>query len=1338
MNDPSAGVPAQTIRKHVAGGRVTFALGAKVGPYRVVRKIGSGGMGAVYEVVHEMLHQRFALKSFFLEGNSAQDRADTEARFLLEARVTSQMHHTGIVSVQTLDRDPETGLYYFVMEYVAMSRERRAQLLASAFTDGEAWRQGAAVPDASELAVGLSLEDLYRAAREKHQPINQALLRRLLLDVADALAYAHAFGAGILHRDIKPANILVRADGHAVIADFGVAKVLDKRLRGAMLGGQGRSLSLRMDEKGEAYHLILGTRDYMAPELLAGAPPSPQTDLFALGAVAYQLLTCEPFGPGAKEPSAFGVSRAWDKLVVGCLYHEPGDRWQSVAEFRDRLQQLDLDALPPKERRAARAASRAARKQAILMRRAARRAAGEGWIGPAAWGMTLLAALCFALFGWLRRDEAASSRAVMSFPEAPEWVMFEGIQLGGRAYLAMVHPDVCGVVEVPERLAGRQIRAILPDAIAQCSHVTAISAQVSLPPELAGMSTRAPEVLDNGRRFQLAPATYTLLPGGRALRLERVTLNSKRTCYLPGVVGGLPVEEMASDALLGVKAGATVVLPPTLLRVQLGALRKSLGVWVVLNPGAPKPGVEAYAEPEVPRAKEAPLAAAQPVQTQARRVQQPATPASKPATPAPKATIQHAGLCFQRGGNGSGLVLTAAPGPFTDDLIIPERVDNLPVVAIGKGAFTEAPGDFRRVVMPSTLQTIGQEAFAGKVLGEVVLNEGLKTLGERAFANCTIDKITFPASLETLPYKVFEGATFNCDIVLPGNISTLERDAFAQIDATHHEIFLSTAVTELPIGTFWEAKQIKSIHLPGVTTVPTFGLTCLPDNVPEGGSIDLFFQAPKVTFAVDSLSLAKRATRYNSVVVLHAGANTTFELEEGFLENARTRLERRMGNTVQHWSRERQAWVDGAVSRDEWVGISELDGSITLAICRVGYRKHLTVPARLQGREVRAISGATFDDCEAETIDLPDTIRYLHNAAFIRMTHLKRVVLPAQLDCSGRTRSRGVYAPRAYYAFQWCTALEEVVFQNPIDEIPGAFFSHCRSLKYVIIKGTDKPPKLDRDPFEDTPPEGVLMVLEPKGAPPCYYLCLAGKQPELLSEQAEAVRQYLASRAQRAVAEVKSEPAAEPNAEREIIVLKAGNSKVKAALQFDAKRHAYTLTALGRTKPNSSLELPDSHEGIAIDRVAAGAMDNLASNVNLRLHGSVTFEPDACPKNAPSALGFPKASPPCFSVDSFPPNKIPRLVAIYADGTTERFNPFFRTDSALYLFTPRGYWLYSLRPNKTLSAFTVPSSVHDSPVIGVLPGACRNTPNLAEFNPPNNTDFKISPGAFDGTRLQTK
>lgn len=449
----------RTLRMETLVEQVVFKTGTTLGPYRILRQIGRGGMGTVYEAEHTMLHQHFAVKTLTLRGKTAEDRREGATRFLQEARVTAQMHHAGIVSVQTLETDATTGALYFVMEYVAMSPARREALMASALGNAAVWNTPAPSSGKGPL-VPLSLEDLVQRANRCRGRIHPMLVRRILMDVCSALMYAHGFGEGIIHRDIKPANILIRPDGRAVVTDFGVAKILDDTFRREILRHQERSLSLRVEADGSAYHMVLGTEEYMAPELRAGAPPSPKTDLYALGVMAYQLLTGEIFSGSSAPPSAFGLPKLWDRVILGCLCADPERRWPDVAAFRHALE--------------------------VLPRRTFARKVAR-WILWGLGGMAVAALGAGLLWGAPERGKnpnggPPSDGMWVPRPQLGLYLRFE--QVAGGVRLVRLHPDFCGRLVLPERFHGQRVVAVRNEAFYGCSHLTEVVAPegVKLPP----------------------------------------------------------------------------------------------------------------------------------------------------------------------------------------------------------------------------------------------------------------------------------------------------------------------------------------------------------------------------------------------------------------------------------------------------------------------------------------------------------------------------------------------------------------------------------------------------------------------------------------------------------------------------------------------------------------------------------------------------------------------------------------------------------------------------------------------------------------------------------------
>jgi eukaryotic-like serine/threonine-protein kinase len=267
------------------------------GRYRVLGRIGAGGMGVVYRVEHLHLGKVAAMKVLAPE---TAEKPEMLRRFRVEAQAVSRLNHPNIV--QTFDFGQADGAFYLVMEYV------RGDDLAALLRRDGAW----------------SFE---RAAK-------------LFIQVCSGLTDAH--DAGIVHRDLKPENLMVvkRRDGneHVKVLDFGLAK-LRERTDGAGVSSQGQ---------------VLGTPYYMSPEQVRGEPLDARADVYSLGATLYRVLTGEP---PFDAPSPMGVlakhitddvvpprKRApmlppdADRIVLRAMAKSPRDRFASAAEVQAELE----------------------------------------------------------------------------------------------------------------------------------------------------------------------------------------------------------------------------------------------------------------------------------------------------------------------------------------------------------------------------------------------------------------------------------------------------------------------------------------------------------------------------------------------------------------------------------------------------------------------------------------------------------------------------------------------------------------------------------------------------------------------------------------------------------------------------------------------------------------------------------------------------------------------------------------------------------------------------------------------------------------------------------------
>jgi serine/threonine protein kinase len=268
----------------------------RFGRYEIVAELGRGAMGVVYKARDPQIERIVAVKTVSMWGQEPDEKAEFRMRFMNEAQAAGRLHHAGIVSIFDVGENPENQDPYIVLEYVS----------------------------------GESLNRVL--ARQKKLPLTKAL--QLAEEIAGALDYAHA--QGVVHRDIKPGNILVTEDGHAKIADFGIAKL---NLAHFTLPGR-----------------VMGTPAYMAPEQLSGEGVDGRSDLFSLGVILYALVTGHsPFqGNSAttvcfkvanREPvaaTAFDLTlpRELDEVISRAMAKDPEQRYQRGSEFAEDLRRL--------------------------------------------------------------------------------------------------------------------------------------------------------------------------------------------------------------------------------------------------------------------------------------------------------------------------------------------------------------------------------------------------------------------------------------------------------------------------------------------------------------------------------------------------------------------------------------------------------------------------------------------------------------------------------------------------------------------------------------------------------------------------------------------------------------------------------------------------------------------------------------------------------------------------------------------------------------------------------------------------------------------------------------
>lgn len=377
----------------------TRAMPRELGEFLILRLIKRSGMGEVHEAYHDRLDRRVAIKTIRRDW----EKPGARQRFDREQRVLARLHQTNIIPIHTAGE--QDGLLYFAMPLIEgasldgvvnAAREHlttRAGLStpsAAGFAEAVVYRMktdatgdirqrpaeeqasgpgmsSTFIPEPADSAVQIQTVQSGTQATAgepapiDYEPVYHLSVVRAMADAAQAVHYAHE--AGVLHRDLKPHNIMIQPDGHVWVIDFGLAGYLKSRRKVSSSESATAETELSFDsEPALTRYAGMGTPGYVAPEKFQGASPSPRSDVWALGATLYELLTLRKAYDGQSmdeyrkqvstkvtRPCAHLVRNLPVELDAICrraMDPDPLQRYESAADLADDLRRT-LNHEPP-------------------------------------------------------------------------------------------------------------------------------------------------------------------------------------------------------------------------------------------------------------------------------------------------------------------------------------------------------------------------------------------------------------------------------------------------------------------------------------------------------------------------------------------------------------------------------------------------------------------------------------------------------------------------------------------------------------------------------------------------------------------------------------------------------------------------------------------------------------------------------------------------------------------------------------------------------------------------------------------------------------------------------